>query len=206
MRDVALSGVRRGASAARCFTFGYSLRPPWANRSNSNTLNHLLDHLKAIHFDLKRPMRGCGAWWFRTYVAHSEVGPRLRGLLLAGRQGLVIIGGPATPGTLTRNPTAHVATRLSLLSKSHDCVQVVPHSSTRPPWAGSDSGREGGRILFGLQGERLWPSTNAVFASCRMALQCSRRVEIATAAYPAVPESRVLSECRYSIPIRFLIG
>ena len=38
---------------------------------------------------------------------------------------------------------AHVATRISLFSKSHDCGQVVAHPSTCPPWAGSDSGREG---------------------------------------------------------------
>jgi hypothetical protein len=47
-------------------------------------------------------------------------------------------------GTWTYNgvPT-HLATRVFLFSKSHDCGQVIAHPSTRPPWAGSDSGREG---------------------------------------------------------------
>ena len=51
---------------------------------------------------------------------------------------------PGTFGNLTVNGlTVQVATRISLFSKSHDCGQVVAHPSTRPPWAGSDSGREG---------------------------------------------------------------
>ena len=33
--------------------------------------------------------------------------------------------------------------RVSLFSKSQDCGQVVGEPSTRPPWAGSDSGKEG---------------------------------------------------------------
>ena len=45
--------------------------------------------------------------------------------------------------------TSHVAARIFLFSKSHDCGQEVAHPSTHPPWAGPDSGREGrfsGRI------------------------------------------------------------
>jgi hypothetical protein len=53
--------------------------------------------------------------------------------------------------TLTRNGlTAHVATRISLFSKSHDCGQVVAHPSTRPQWTASDSSSEG-RFSFQIR-------------------------------------------------------
>jgi len=38
---------------------------------------------------------------------------------------------------------AHPATRISLFSRPRHCGQVVAQRSTRPPWAGSDSGKEG---------------------------------------------------------------
>jgi hypothetical protein len=55
-------------------------------------------------------------------------------------------------------------TRISLFSKSHDCGQVVARPLTRPPWAGSDSGREArfsGGTVSGLHGGLLSQFTNA---------------------------------------------
>jgi hypothetical protein len=54
------------------------------------------------------------------------------------------MSGSALLSTWTYNGLpAHLATRISLFSKSQDCGQVVARPSTRPPWAGSDSGKEG---------------------------------------------------------------
>jgi hypothetical protein len=51
-----------------------------------------------------------------------------------------------------------------------------------------------GQNLVWVVGGLFSKSTNAKFAYCRMALQRSRQLEIATAAEPCVPESQVSSE------------
>ena len=62
--------------------------------------------------------------WRSGRMSHSDVGPTRSSCQLNGL-------------------TAHVAALICLFSKSHDCGQVLAHRSTHPPWAGSDSGREG---------------------------------------------------------------